>query len=96
MDSIKNILPSSLLRNRIKNQVQACTVLDDFRKLVKNVWGDEVAQFAEPKFVKEKILYIHCSAAPVASALSLAKRKIIEEINKFQGEDTIKDIVFRQ
>ena len=95
MDSIKNILLSSLIRNRIKPQVEACNVLDEFRKLVKNVWGDEVCKMANPKYVKEKILYVQCDSPSVASALNLARKKIIEEINKNQEQEIIVDLVLR-
>ncbi|MDD4289961.1 MAG: DciA family protein [Patescibacteria group bacterium] len=96
MDLIKNILPSSLLRNRIKNQVQACSVLDSFSNLVRGIWGEEVAKMVKAKYVKEKILYVHCSASSVANALSLARKKLVEEINKAQEEKVINDIVFLQ
>lgn len=96
MDLIKDILPASLLRNRIKAQVSACTVLDEFQKLVKNIWGEEVEKLAQAKYVKDKILYVYCNSSAVASALSLARKKLVEEINKAQGENVINDMVFLQ
>lgn len=96
MDLIKNILPASLLRNRIKSQVQACTVLDSFSSLVKNIWGEEVEKLAKAKYVKEKILYVHCVTPTVSNALSLARKKLVEEINKAQEEHAIDDIIFLQ
>lgn len=95
MDSIKNILPSSLLRNKIKPQVEACNVLDEFRHLVRNVWGAEVVVMAEPQYLKEGILVVKCSSSTVSAALFMAKKKIIEEINKKMESDVVKDIMFR-
>lgn len=96
MDLIKDILPASLLRNRIKAQVSACTVLDEFQKLVNSIWGEEVGKLAQAKYVKEKILYVHCNSSSVANALSLARKKLVEEINKAQGENVVMDMVFLQ
>ena len=95
MDQIKNILPSSLLRNRIKPQVEACSILDEFKKLVQNVWGSEVLKLVEPKYLKDGILYVNCTSSVASSALSLAKKKIIEELNQKSNSNIIKDIIFR-
>ncbi len=95
MDSIKNILPSSLFRNKIKSQVDACNVLEEFRILVRNVWGEEVVAMADPKYLKEGILFVICSSSTVSAALFMAKKKIIEEINNKMESDVVKDIVFR-
>ena len=96
MDLIKNILPSSLARNRIKSQVSACNVLWEFQKLVKNICGEEVEKMAQAKYVKDKVLYVHCNSSSVANALSLARKKLVEEINKTQEEKVINDMVFLQ
>lgn len=94
--SIKDLLPQSLSRNRIKPQIEAVNVLSEFRRLVKDVWGEEVCEMVEPKYVKERILYVHCSSSPAVNALSLAKKKIIQEINNSFDESLIDDIVFWQ
>ncbi len=91
---LKNLLAQSLTRNRIKPQVEATNILVEFRKLIKQVWGAEVAKLVEAKYVKERILYIHCNSSTAANALSLAKKKIVEEVNKACHEELIKDIVF--
>ncbi len=96
MDSIKDLLKNSIIRNKIKPQVEACSVLDEFKSLVKNVWGQEVLDMIEPKYVKEKILYVHCNSSAVASALHLAKKKLVEELNDKMQENIIKDIVLWQ
>jgi len=92
--NIKNLLKSSLARNRIKPQVEATNVLEETQKIIKQVWGTEVAKLVQPKYVKERILYIQCNSATAANALSLAKKKIVEEVNKACQEELIKDIVF--
>jgi len=93
---LKNLLPQSLTRNRIKPQVEATNVLVECQKLIKQVWGPEVVKLVEPKYVKERILYIYCRSSAAANALSLAKKKIVEEVNKACQEELIKDIVFWQ
>ena len=93
---LKNLLPQSLTRNRIKPQIEATNVLVECKKLIEQVWGKEVVQLVEPKYVKERTLYLHCNSSTAANALSLAKKKIVEEVNKSCGEELIKDIVFWQ
>lgn len=93
---LKNLLPQSLTRNRIKPQVEATNVLAEAKKLIQEVWGQEVVKLVEPKYVKERILYISCNSPTAANALSLAKKKIVEEVNKACGEELIRDIVFWQ
>lgn len=96
MDSLKDLLNTSLLRNSIKPQVEACNALDEFKKLVRNVWGEEVLSMVEPKYVKEFKLFVHCNSSSAASALSLARKKIVEELNKNMGSEAVKDIIFFQ
>ncbi len=93
---LKNLLPQSLARNRIKPQVEASNVLVESKKIIEQVWGKEVANLIEPKYVKEMVLYISCNSPTAANALSLAKKKLVEEINKVCKEKLIKDIVFWQ
>ena len=94
--NLKNLLPQSLARNRIKPQIEATNVLVECKKLIEQVWGKEVAELVEPKYVKERVLYIHCNSSTAANALSLAKKKLVEEINRACQEELIKDIVFWQ
>ncbi|MCD4705096.1 DUF721 domain-containing protein [bacterium] len=93
---LKNLLPQSLARNKIKPQIEATNVLVESQKIIEQVWGKEVGRLVEPKYVKEKNLHIRCSSATAANALGLAKKKLIEEINKACQEELIKDIVFWQ
>lgn len=93
---LKNLLPQTLTRNRIKPQIEATNVLEETTKLIRQVWGDEVVKLVEPKYVKDRVLYVVCNSSTAANALSLAKKKIVEEVNKACGEELIIDIVFRQ
>ncbi len=93
---LKNLLPQSLVRNRIKPQVEATNVLVEAKKIIEQVWGKEVADLIEPKYIKEMVLYVSCNSATAANALNLAKKKLVEEINKACKEKIIKDIVFWQ
>ena len=95
-NNIRDFLPQALLRNRIKPQIAATSVLLEFKKIIKNVWGVEVMNIVEAKYVKDRILYVHCGLSTAASALKMAKKKIIEEVNKSCHESLIDDIVFYQ
>lgn len=92
--NVKDLLKSSLVRNRIKPQVEATNVLVEAKKIIEQVWGKEVAELIEPKYVKEMVLYISCNSPTAANALNLAKKKLVEEINKACKEKIIKNIIF--
>jgi predicted nucleic acid-binding Zn ribbon protein len=56
--------------------------------------GTAIAQRTESVTVREGILYIRLSSAPLRQELLLAKTKFVEMLNKEIGANVLTDIVF--
>jgi hypothetical protein len=61
-------------------------------------WGRMMGQTISSRttrlYVKESVLYIEISSAPLRSELVSAKHKVIQLVNKEIGSEVITDVVF--
>jgi predicted nucleic acid-binding Zn ribbon protein len=75
---------------RLRPQFDESSVKAYWEKLV----GHEIASRTNTIYVKDKILFLQLSSAPLTNELVIAKRKLIESLNKEFGYELITDIVF--
>jgi hypothetical protein len=58
------------------------------------IMGASIAQRTEKIYIKNGILYLRISSAPLRQELVLAKTKLISLLNAEIGEEIIKEVVF--
>lgn len=60
----------------------------------KELMGDMIANRTLKLFIKDKILFVTLSSAPLKQELTGARQKVIEVINNKVGSEVIKDVRF--
>jgi predicted nucleic acid-binding Zn ribbon protein len=60
----------------------------------KDLMGDMIANRTLKLFIKDKVLFVTLSSAPLKQELTGAKQKVIEVINNKIGTEVIKDVRF--
>ncbi|WP_266367321.1 DUF721 domain-containing protein [Tellurirhabdus rosea] len=85
-DAIGLMLRSYQLQTRFNE-----TYLEAFWE---KMMGKSIASRTNRLYVKDRILYIEISSAPLRSELVIAKQKMIQLINRDMGTDVIDDVVF--
>ncbi|WP_234735551.1 DUF721 domain-containing protein [Tellurirhabdus bombi] len=85
-DAIGQMLKSYQLQTRFDE-----TYLEAFWE---KMMGKAIASRTNRLYVKNRILHIEISSAPLRSELVIAKQKMIQLINKEMGTDVIEDVIF--
>jgi hypothetical protein len=88
--SIGDAIGKMLDTYRLRAQFDETSVKAYWEKLV----GQDIASRTITIYVKDKVLFLRLSSAPLTNELVIAKRKLIESLNKEFGYELITDIVF--
>ena len=88
---INEVIEEVISKTEIKGGLDRGRVLLSWSEIV----GKRVASKTRPYLFKKGTLYIAINSATWAQELNLMKTNLINNINSFLGEKTIKDIRFK-
>ena len=63
--------------------------------LCTSVLGEHIMRFTDQLKIKNKVLYVHFTSAPMRHEISMRKASLIRNLNEQAGHEVIKDIVFQ-
>jgi hypothetical protein len=93
---ISRIIPKAIQKAGIDSQVSAARVVEEARKVILRLWGDERARFAEPASFREGTLNVAVRSASAAHTLRTMETRIVNEINRMLGQKKVKTIRMRR
>ncbi|MFN4145334.1 MAG: DUF721 domain-containing protein [Runella sp.] len=88
--TIGEAINQMLDKYRLRNQFDETSVRAYWERLV----GQDIATRTAEVYVKEKVLFLRLTSAPLANELVLAKQKLIQALNREFGYEIITDLVF--
>jgi predicted nucleic acid-binding Zn ribbon protein len=88
---IRSILDQTLRSLEIDVPLKIYSVLGAWREIV----GDSVALHTQPRWIRNRILFLDVSHSTWIQQLQFLKPTLLEKINHFLGESHIQDIRFR-
>jgi predicted nucleic acid-binding Zn ribbon protein len=59
------------------------------------VMGKAVAQATGKRYINDGTLYIHLSSSVLRNELFMMKDSILAKLNRYAGEEVIRDVVFK-
>ena len=65
------------------------------KDLCSSVLGDHILKFTDQLKIKNQVLYIHFTSAPLRQEFSMRKLSLMRNLNESAGYAVIKDIVFQ-
>jgi len=86
---LKNLLPKSLERSKIGRQVEIAMVLEEFTKVVSQMFGEKTGKKVRPMYLKNKIITVATLSSVLAQELKLNEIKIIKKINEKFGREVV-------
>jgi len=92
--NLKALLPKSIKRAGIANEVKNKQVINFFNKIKFGFLNDELAERTRPMYLKNKILYIASLSSVAVEKLSPRQEELVEGINRKFGRGTVKKIKF--
>jgi len=87
--SLGDALKKYIAKSRFKHNIQAFQIGDHWEK----VMGATIAKYTDKLEIRDGILFIHTSVAPLKTELVFQKELIIQRINESVGEKLIRDVV---
>ncbi|MBW8049409.1 MAG: DUF721 domain-containing protein [Cytophagales bacterium] len=88
--SIKEAVNDMLQTYNIKDKFNQTHIIASWERLM----GKPIAKRTTKIFIKEKVMFVELTSAPLKQELSLSKTKILQILNNEGGENLLEDIVF--
>ncbi len=88
---LKDVIRDMLQNYHIEEKFDHTRLLASWEKLM----GKPIASRTSKLFVKDSVLFVRLTSAPLKSEMSMNKAKVLDIIRKEFGEKVIKDIVFQ-
>lgn len=88
------------MKDAIREMMDSFNLTDKYHvTLVQEKWkeimGPTVARYTNDLYVKDGVLHIYVSSAPLKNELFIMKSKIIERVNEEIGAEVIHDVAIR-
>jgi len=93
---IRRILPQAMQQAGIDSQVSAARVVEEARKSIIRLWGEEKASFVEPVSFMNGSLNALVRSASAAHAMRTVQTQWVNEINRALGQQRVKEIRVRR
>lgn len=91
MEELKDLIRGFLSRPSLAKNYRKAQIAHAWSEIV----GEEIAAKTRPGELNRGVLKITCANSVWANELSLMSAKIVEEINKVVGKQTVKRLTFR-
>ena len=88
---LKDVIRNMLQNYHIEEKFDHTRLVASWERLM----GKPIASRTSKLFVKDNILFVRLSSAPLKSEMTLNKAKVLEILRKEFGEKVLKDIVFQ-
>lgn len=91
---LENLLPKSVKKAGIVNQVSAAIVCDKFIKVLNEVFDERVTKKVKPMYIKNKTLTIAVLNSVLAQEIKLHEPEILEKLNEKGKEKVVESLRF--
>ena len=91
MQNIDTILSKYIDNSELGAKLKKFSLFNHWPEIV----GSDISRKTVPQKIFKETLYIKVENATWASELGMLKPQLIEKINRFIGEETIKDLKFK-
>lgn len=61
----------------------------------KEITGPMIAQYTDGMYLKDKILYVKITSAPLKKELSMGKVQLLNIVNECLGEPFVREVILR-
>lgn len=89
--SVGEIIEEVFKNDNIDNEVAQHRVLTIWPIVV----GQTINKFTTARYIRDGILTVHLSSAPLKSELSMHKTQLMKSLNEAVGSNAVKDIFFK-
>ena len=94
MEHIKNLLGKRLKQSGLAKDVNTSLIIEEFAKIIKEIWGDNIIRKIKPLYLKDRKLHVACLNSVIIQEITLKKEEIISKINQKFNNDVLSDIRF--
>ena len=94
MKSLANLLQRKKDQSPTWKGVEASLIVEEATKILVDILGVQVIQYAQPAYYKNLTLTFACLSSTVAQELKLNEKQIIERINDKFGKNTVKKVSY--
>ena len=94
MKSIFNILQQKESESPILRGALNSITIEETDKILAELFGEEVKNFASAAYIKNKVLTVRCQGAAAAQEIKLNEANILAKIKQKFGSDTVVKIKY--
>ncbi len=96
LKSLGNLLQQRVNRSPILKGAAAALTVEAGNKILAEIFGTDIAEYAQVAYFKNGILAIGCLSSTAAQEIRLQEKILIEKINKQAGATIVKRLQYLQ
>jgi len=81
MEELKFLLGKTLKATGAEKQIQAAIIVEEYQKVLKDIFGDHISELARPLYVRNSILTVACMSSSVSQELKLHERQVFKKLS---------------
>ncbi len=90
-ENIGDVLRRFLREEGLETPLNEKRLLDAWN----DVLGPFITSYTKDLFIKNQVLYVHLTSAPLRQELMMRRQKLVDELNRHVGATVITNIMFR-
>lgn len=90
-ENIGDVLRRFLREEGLETPLNEKRLLDAWN----DVLGPFITSYTKELFIKNQVLYVHLTSAPLRQELMMRRQKLVDELNRHVGATVITNIMFR-
>ncbi|MFH1781916.1 MAG: DciA family protein [Patescibacteria group bacterium] len=92
----RNLLKKAVIKAGVNNQVEAVSILEEFKNIIINKWGKDVSYQIMPLYFKNQILYIQILNSGFSHEIKIHEGEILKQLNNnLNNFEEVKEIKFK-
>jgi len=94
-EPLGKILNKSTKRYSFSKGVKAVLVIDQFHKIIKDTWGENILEQVRALHLKDKKITIACMNSVAAQEIRLRESEILEKLNQELGKGVVEKLRYQ-
>lgn len=91
---LEQLLPKSIKKAGISHQLDSLKILEEFNKVAKKIFGEEVMKKIKPLYLKNGTLSIACLSSVLGERLKSQEKRVLAELNRPYKKEMVERLRF--
>ncbi len=92
LEPLKNVISKYLQKKGLHRQVEIALALEEFVKIARQIWPEEIVEQMRPAYIKDGFLYVAVLNSVLGQEIKIRETLLVSELKRRLGKNIIKGI----